>query len=62
MTRKRKPITSDNNTQRRRDLASARQRKRNKQWRDALQAAGWTESEYKTAVINGTIELQPKAQ
>lgn len=62
MTRQRKTITSDNNTQRQRALAAARQRKRNKAWRDALERAGWSESEYKTAVIKCEIELPTKPQ
>lgn len=57
-----KKKNTDKQIANRRAMTAARQRKRNKAWRDKLQEAGWSESEYKTAVINGTIELQPKAQ
>lgn len=61
MTLQRKPIT-DKKIAHVRDLVAARQRKRNKAWRDALERAGWTESQLKTAVIAGRVELPTKSQ
>ncbi|MBK9497183.1 MAG: hypothetical protein IPO08_22240 [Xanthomonadales bacterium] len=58
----RQPITDTERSARKRAQSSARQRKRNKAWRDALRAAGWSESEYRTAVITGRVQIPTKPQ
>lgn len=57
----RQPIT-DAERAKLRAQSAARQRKRNKQWRDALAADGWTDSALKTAIISGQVVLPAKPQ
>ncbi len=58
----RQPITEAERADRIRAQSAARHAKRQAQWHAALAEAGWTESEFVTAVIRNLVQLQTKTQ
>ena len=59
---KRQPITDAERAERIRAQSAARHAKRQAQWLAALADAGWTESQYMTAVIRKRVQLPTKPQ
>ena len=58
----RQPITDAERAARRKEQSAARHAKRMAQWNAELAEAGWTESQYMTAVIRKRVTLPTKPQ
>ena len=57
-----KPITDAERAARRKAQSAARHAKRQAQWNSALAEAGWTESQYMTAVIRKRVQLPKQGE